>query len=162
MPYSMGSRPRGTKVEIISATGGASSHWTITAPPDDCCRPSGATQHMPILPNTTFVELMTVDPCAGGVAAATVKPSLFLEGPGHGQLQLQELRPQRRLRRLLQLVRRGNYGQRPQPPLPRPAQETSSRTRDPSTATRTHGRRHIRSTAPVPVVPTLALHSVTI
>ena len=107
-------------------------------------------------------QLMTVGPCDSGTAGAIVKLSLFLEGPGHGQPHLQELRPRRRLRRLLQLVPRGNHGQRPQPTLPRPTQETSSRTTDTSAATRTHGRRHIRSTVPVPVVPGLALHGVTI
>ena len=53
-------------------------------------------------------ELMTVGPCDGGTAGAIVGLSLFLEGLGHGQPHLQELRPQRRRRRLLQLVRRGN------------------------------------------------------
>ena len=106
--------------------------------------------------------LMTVGPCDAGTAGAIVELSLFLEGPRHGQPHLQELRPQRRRRRLLQFVRRGHHGQCPQPPLPRPTQETSSRTRDTSAVARTHGRHHIRSTAPVRVAPALALHSVTI
>ena len=71
--------------------------------------------------------LMTVGPCDGGTAGAIVELSLFPEGLGHGQPHLQELRPQRRPRRLLQFVRRGNHGQRPQPPPPRPAEETSSK-----------------------------------
>ena len=49
---------------------------------------------------------------------AIVKLSLFLEGLGHGQPYLQELRPQRRRWRLLQLVRRGNYGHCPPPSPP--------------------------------------------
>ena len=106
--------------------------------------------------------LMTVGPCDSGTAGAIVELSLFLEGPDHGQPHLQVLRPQRRCRRLLQLVRRGNYGQCPQPPLPRPAQDTSSRARDTSTATRANGRQHIRSTAPVRIIPGLALQVVTI
>jgi hypothetical protein len=107
-------------------------------------------------------QLMTVGHCERKDRGVIVKPSLFLEGLSHGQPHLQELRPQRRRRRLLQRVRRGHHVQRPQPPLPRPAQETSLRTTDTSTATRAHGRRRIRSTAPVPVVPRLALHGVTI
>ena len=96
--------------------------------------------------------LMTVGPCDAGTAGAIVELSLFLEAPGHGQPHLQDLRTQRRRRRILQLVRRGHHGQRPQPPLPWPSEETSSRTKDTSTATRTHCRQCIRSTAPVPVV----------
>ena len=46
-----------------------------------------------------------------------VKLSLFLEGLDHGQPHLQELRPQRRRRRLLQLVPCGHHGQGPQPPF---------------------------------------------
>ena len=42
--------------------------------------------------------------------------SLFLDGLDHGQPHPQDLRPQCRRRSLLQLVRRGNHGQRPQPP----------------------------------------------
>ena len=95
---------------------------------------------------------MTVGPCDSGTAGAIVELSLFLEGLGHGQPHLQEPRPRGRRRRILQLVRRGNHGQHPQPVLPQPAQETSSRTRDTSTEDRTHGRHHIRSTAPVQVV----------
>ena len=106
--------------------------------------------------------LMTVGPCDSGTAGAIVELSLFLEGPDHGQPHMQDLRPQRRRRRLLQLVRRGNHGQCPQPPLPRPTQETSSRTTDTSTEARTHGRHHILSTAPVRVAPALALRGVTI
>ena len=83
---------------------------------------------------------------------------LSLEGPGHDQPHLQELRPQRRRRRLPQFVRYGHHGQRPHPPLSRPAQETSSRATDTSAATRIHGRRRIRSTTVVPVVRSLALH----
>ena len=105
-------------------------------------------------------QLMTVGHCEWKNRGVIVKPSLFLEGLGHGQPHLQELRPRRRRRRLLRLVRRGNHGQRPQPPLPRPAQETSLRTTDTSTATRAHGRQHIWSTAPVPVVRALSLHGV--
>ena len=54
---------------------------------------------------------MTVGLCDGGATGATVEPSLFLEGPGHGQPHLQELRPQRQRRRLLQFVRYGHHGQ---------------------------------------------------
>ena len=50
--------------------------------------------------------LMTVGPCDSGTAGAIVELSLFLEGPRHGQPHLQDLRAQRRRRRLLQLVRR--------------------------------------------------------
>ena len=100
---------------------------------------------------------MTVGPCDSGTAGVIVELSLFLEGPGHGQPHLQDLRPRGRRRRILQLVRRGHHGHCPQPPLPRPVQETSSGTRDPSTVTRTHGRQHNRSTAVVPVVPVLHL-----
>ena len=72
---------------------------------------------------------------------------------------LQELRPQCRRRRLLQFVRRGDHGHCPQPPFPRPAQETSlqdnghlpRRDQDPRL------RHHIRSTASVPVVPRLSV-----
>ena len=106
--------------------------------------------------------LMTVGPCDSGTAGAIVELSLFLEGPDHGQPHLQDLRAQRRCRRLLQLVRRGNYGQCPQLSLPRPMEETSIRATDTSTGARANGRQHIRSTAPVPVVPALALHGVTI
>ena len=105
-------------------------------------------------------QLMTVGHCEWKNRGVIVKPSLFLEGLGHGQPHLQELRPRRRRRRLLRLVRRGNHGQRPQPPLPRPAQETSLRTTDTSTATRAHGRQHIWSTAPVPVVRALSVKGV--
>ena len=66
--------------------------------------------------------------------------SLFPEGLGHGERHLQELRPRGRCRRLLQLVRCGDHGQCPQPPLQRSAKETSSRTRDTSAVARTHGR----------------------
>ena len=38
------------------------------------------------------------------------------------------------------------------PPLPRPTQETSSRTRDTSAVARTHGRQLFRSAAPVRIV----------
>ena len=86
-----------------------------------------------------------------------MEPLLFLEAPGHGERHLQELRPERRRRRLLQLVRRGNHGQCPQPSLPQPAEETSCRTRNASTETRTHDWQRIRSTAPVPVVPGLSV-----
>ena len=106
--------------------------------------------------------LMKFGPCDAGTAGAIVEFSLFPEGLSHGQPHLQELRPQRPSWRLLQLVRRGNHDQRPQPPVPQPAQGTPSRARGPSMAIRTHGRRHTRSTAPVPVVPALALHGVTI
>ena len=95
---------------------------------------------------------MTVGPCDSATAGAIVELSLFLEGPGHGQPHLQDLRPQRRRRRLLQLVRRGHHGHCPQPPLPRPVKETSAKITGTSTATRAYGRQHIRSTAPVPVV----------
>ena len=105
---------------------------------------------------------MTVGHCEWKDRGVIVKLSLFLEGLGHGQPHLQELRPQRRHRRLLQLVRRGNHGQRPQSPLPEPTQETSYKTTDTPMATRTHGRRHFRSATPVPVVQRLALHGVTI
>ena len=47
-------------------------------------------------------------------------------------------------------------------PLPRPVKETSAKITGTSTATRAYGRQHIRSTAPVPVVPRLALRGVTI
>ena len=86
----------------------------------------------------------------------------LLEGPGYGERTVQDLRPRRQLRRLLQLVRRGNHGQRPQPPLPWPAQETSSRTTDTSTSARTQERHHIRSAAALRVVPDLAVHGVKI
>ena len=105
---------------------------------------------------------MTDGHCEWKDRGVIVKLSLFLEGLDHGQLHLQELRPQRRRRRLLQFVRRGNHDQRPQPPLPQLAGKTSSRATETSTATKTLGRRHIRSTAPVPVAPALALRSVTI
>ena len=105
---------------------------------------------------------MTVGHCDGDTAEVIVEPSLFLGGLGHGQPHLQELRPQRRRRRLLQLVRRGHHGQRPQPPLPQSTKETSSRARETSTATRTRCQQHIRSTAAVPVVPALALQGITI
>ena len=59
---------------------------------------------------------MTVGHCEWKDRGVIVKLSLFLEGLGHGQPHLQELRPQRRHRRLLQLVRRGNHGQRPATP----------------------------------------------
>ena len=59
---------------------------------------------------------MTVGSCDSGTAGAIVKLSLFLEVPDHGQPHLQDLLPQRRRRRMLQLVRRGNHGQRAQPP----------------------------------------------
>ena len=107
-------------------------------------------------------QLMTVGHCEWKDRGVIVKLSLFLESLGHGQHYLQELRPQSRRRRLLQLVRCGNHGQRPQPPLPRSAQEISLRTTDTSAATRAHGRQHIRSTAAVPVLPALALHGVTL
>ena len=106
--------------------------------------------------------LMTVGHCEWKDRGVIVKLSLFLEGLGHGQPHLQELRPQRRRRRLLQFVRRGNHGHCPQPPLPRPMEETTSRATDTSAATRAHGRQHIRSTAPVPVDPALALQAATI
>ena len=105
---------------------------------------------------------MTVDHCKWNDRGVIVKLSLFLEGLGHGKPHLQELRPQRRRRRLLQLVRRGNYGHCPKPPLPRPMEETSTRATDTSTGARTHGQQHIRSTAPVRVNPGLALPGVTI
>ena len=105
--------------------------------------------------------LMTVGPCDSGTAGAIVELSLFLEGLGHGQPHLQELRPQRRRWRLLQFVRRGHHGQRPQPPLPRPMEETSISATDTSTGARANGRQHIRSTAPVRIIPGLALHAVT-
>ena len=95
--------------------------------------------------------LITVGPCDAGTAGAIVELSLFLEGPRHGQPHLQELRPQRRCRRLLQLVHYGHRGQGLQSLLRRPSEETSSRAKDSSTATRARGRQHIRSTAPVPI-----------
>ena len=105
---------------------------------------------------------MTIGPCDSGTAGAIVELSLCLEGPDHGQPHLQELRAQRRCRRLLQLVRRGNYGQCPQPSLPRPMEETSIRATDTSTGARANGRQHIRSIAPVRIIPGLALQAVTI
>ena len=59
---------------------------------------------------------MTVGPCGSGTAGVIVKLSLFLEGPGHGQSHLQELRPRGRRRRIPQFVRRGYHGHCPQPP----------------------------------------------
>ena len=56
--------------------------------------------------------------------------SLFPEGTDHDQSDLQELRQQRRRRRILQLVCRGDHGQRAQTPLPGPPEETSSGTKD--------------------------------
>ena len=105
---------------------------------------------------------MTAGHCEWKDRGVIVKLSLFLEGLGHGQPHLQELRPQRRRRRLLQLVCHGHHAQRPQHPLPQLAEKTSSRATGTSTATRTYGRRHIRSTTPVPAAPALALHGVTI
>ena len=108
---------------------------------------------------------MTVGPCDSGTAGAIVELSLFLEGPDHGQPHLQELRPQRRCRRLLQLVRRGDHGQCPQPSLPRPMEETSiRRATDTSTVAKTHGRRThpVNSACSIRVAPALALQSVTI
>ena len=98
---------------------------------------------------------MTVGHCEWKDRGVIVNLSLFLEGLRHGQRHLQELRPQRR--RLLQLVRGGDHDQRPQPPLPRPGQDTSSRATDTSTEARANGRQHIRSTAPDRINPGLAL-----
>ena len=102
-------------------------------------------------------ELMTAGPCSGGTARAIVELSLFLKGLGYGQPHLQELRPQRRRRRLLKLVRCGDHGQRPQSPLPWPAEETSSRAKDTSAKTRTQRPQHKRSTAAVPLVPSIGV-----
>ena len=66
-----------------------------------------------------LAELATAGPCGGGAAGAITELSLFLEGLGHGQTHLQELRPRGRRQRILLFVRRGNHGQRPQPTLPR-------------------------------------------
>ena len=80
--------------------------------------------------------------------------SLFLEGLDHGQPHLQELRPQRRRRRLLQFVRRRESWPSPSTPTSAAgARELPPGSTDTSTSTRTHGRQHIRSTAPVPVSP---------
>ena len=111
-------------------------------------------------------RLMTVGPCDGCTAGVTVKPSLLLKSLGHGQPHLQELRPQRRHRRLLQLVRRGNHGQGPQSPPRRPAQEASGAARE--TSTRPAGHALLAAAALRLVrkrnnsMPALALQTVTI
>ena len=68
---------------------------------------------------------MTVGSCDTGTAGAIVELSLFLEGLGHGQPHLQDLRPRRRLRRLLQFVAAGIMA-KALTPFWCPTQETSA------------------------------------
>ena len=64
-----------------------------------------------------------VGPCVEKSGESTFKPSHFHEGLGPGEREVQDLRQQRRGRRLLQLVRRGHHGQGPQPLLRRETEE---------------------------------------
>ena len=72
--------------------------------------------------------------------------------PGHGERTVQDLRPRRQLRRLLQFVRRGHHGQCPQTLLRRPTEEISPATGEISNTSGTDVLQALLATAPLGVL----------
>ena len=70
-----------------------------------------------------FLGTPTADsyPCGERSGRDTFHFSHFQESPGHGEREVQELRPQRR--RILQIVRRRHHGHDPQPLLRQKAEK---------------------------------------